>query len=367
MSAGMPVVAMPSTSKFKRSYARESDRWTALRTRDQAADGHFFYSVRSTGVYCYPSCSARPPLPENVAFHDTQQQAEAAGFRPCKRCRSDLPPRVEREAQLVAQACRIIEGAEDIPSLTDLARAVGCSPHHFHRLFKRVTGVTPKGYGDAHRHTRVRAALANGGGVTEAFYDSGYNSSGRFYNSANDMLGMTPRAYRAGGLGETIQYSVEQCCLGYVLVALSGRGVCAILMGDDPESLAQDLGSRFPKAELQAAETSLRDVVGRVVRLIDNPLVEEEIPLPLDIRGTAFQRQVWDALRQIPVGKTVSYSELAAKIGSPKGMRAVAAACAANNLAVAVPCHRVIAASGNISGYRWGVERKKRLLETEQN
>lgn len=298
-----------------------NDRWTALRARDQTADGHFFYSVRSTGVYCYPSCSSLPPLLENVAFHDTRQQAEATGFRPCKRCRPDLPPRAEREALLVAQACRMIEGMDSILSLTELAKAVGSSPHHFHRLFKRVTGVTPKNYGDA---------------------------------------------YRAGGRGETIQYSVEQCSLGYVLVGMSSRGVCAILMGDNPESLVQDLGERFPKADLKATKASLRDVIGRVVQLIDNPLLYNNKYLPLDIRGTAFQQQVWNALRQIPAGETVSYAELAAKIGLPNGVRAVASACAANSLAVAVPCHRVIAASGNISGYRWGVKRKKYLLEIER-
>lgn len=298
-----------------------NDRWTALRARDQTADGHFFYSVRSTGVYCYPSCSSLPPLLENVAFHDTRQQAEATGFRPCKRCRPDLPPRAEHEALLVAQACRMIEGMDSMLSLTELAKAVGSSPHHFHRLFKRVTGVTPKSYGDA---------------------------------------------YRAGGRGETIQYSVEQCSLGYVLVGMSSRGVCAILMGDNPESLVQDLGERFPKADLEATKASLRDVLGRVVQLIDNPLRYNNKSLPLDIRGTAFQQQVWNALRQIPAGETVSYAELAAKIGLPNGARAVASACAANSLAVAVPCHRVIAASGNISGYHWGVKRKKYLLEIER-
>lgn len=357
MSAIMPISTMSDAP---------NDRWTALRARDQTADGHFFYSVRSTGVYCYPSCSARPPLPENVAFYDTREQAEASGFRPCKRCRPDLPPRVEREALLVAEACRLIEGTESIPSLVELAKAVGSSPHHFHRLFKRVTGVTPKSYGDAHRHTRVKTALTNGDSVTKTLYDSGYNSSGRFYDSTDKMLGMTPKAYRAGGRGETIKYSVEQCSLGHVLVALSSRGVCAILMGDTPESLVQDLEETFQKADLQAAATSLRDDVAKMVRLIDDPLLEDKTSLPLDIRGTVFQRKVWNALRQIPAGKTVSYSELAAKIGLPKGVRAVASACAANSLAVAVPCHRVIAANGNISGYRWGVKRKKRLLEIEQ-
>jgi AraC family transcriptional regulator of adaptative response/methylated-DNA-[protein]-cysteine methyltransferase len=223
MSDAVSVAVKPHSSKLKKKYRRANDRWSALRARDQGADGHFFYSVKTTGVYCYPSCSARPPLAENVAFHETKSQAEEAGFRPCKRCRPDLPPRNEREAQLVAKACRIIEGSEVLPSLAALAQTVRCSPHHFHRLFKRVTGVTPKNYADAHRQSRVRAALAKGDGVTETLYVAGYNSSSRFYDSADNMLGMTPKAFRAGGIGETIQYSVERCCLGFVLAAMSAR------------------------------------------------------------------------------------------------------------------------------------------------
>lgn len=341
-------------------------RWSALRARDPAADGWFFYAVRSTGVYCYPSCAARPALPENVAFYETRQQAEADGFRPCKRCRPDLPPRTERETRLIAKACKIIENAEALPALATLAATLGYSPYHFHRLFKRITGVTPKAYADAHRHKRVQANLARGGGVTATLYDSGYNSSGRFYESSGDMLGMTPKSYRAGGMGEMIFHAIAPCSLGYVLVGISGRGVCAILMGDEPHDLLKDLKDRFSKAEHRPEDDSLQVVVGQVVRLVDHPRGGVDTSLPLDIRGTVFQRRVWDELRKIPAGETISYSELAAKIGAPKAARAVALACAANKLAVAVPCHRVVTAKGKISGYRWGAERKRRLLDAEQ-
>lgn len=357
----------PTMLKPKPGQAYTDERWAALRARDPAADGQFFYAVRSTGVYCYPSCAARPALAENVAFYETRQQAEADGFRPCKRCQPDLPPRIEREAQLVAKACRIIEQAEELPSLADLAHAMGYSPHHFHRLFKRLTGVTPKAYADAHRHQRVKARLAQGGSVTASLYESGYNSSSRFYESSAHMLGMTPKSYRAGGVGEVIHHAIAPCSLGQVLVAFSSRGVCAILMDDDPQNLIQDVKARFPKAEHFLADASLQIMVEQVVELIDHPRTGEGVSLPLDLRGTVFQRRVWDELRKIPAGTTISYAELAANIGAPKAVRAVASACAANKLAVVVPCHRVVTARGEISGYRWGPERKRRLLKAEQD
>jgi AraC family transcriptional regulator of adaptative response/methylated-DNA-[protein]-cysteine methyltransferase len=340
--------------------------WAALRARDPAADGSFFYSVRTTGVYCYPSCAARPALPENVAFHPTRQHAEAAGFRPCKRCRPDLPPRAKREAALVAKACRLIEEAEEAPSLQTLADAIGLSLHHFHRLFRRIAGVTPKAYGDAHRQRRVQAQLEAGASVTAALYDAGFNSSGRFYDAADAMLGMTPSAYRAGGAGELIRHATGPCALGRVLVATSGRGICAILLGDDDDDLAADLQARFPRARHEPAVAAFAQTVAEVARLVDTPAEATALSLPLDIRGTAFQRRVWEALRTIPAGRTMSYSEMAATVGAPRAVRAVAAACAANRLAVAVPCHRVVAADGALAGYRWGVDRKRRLLEKER-
>ncbi|SHF48750.1 bifunctional DNA-binding transcriptional regulator/O6-methylguanine-DNA methyltransferase Ada [Acidocella aminolytica] len=348
-------------------FAREAERWAALATRDQAADGAFFYAVRTTSVYCYPSCAARPALRENVVFFATRDEAVQAGFRPCKRCRPDLPSRAQREATLVAGACELIETASEAPSLSDLARAAGCSPHHFHRLFKRITGVTPKAYADAHRQSRVQAALTKGVSVTEALYDAGFNSSGRFYDATDAMLGMTPTAYRTGGAGEIIHHATGQSSLGCVLVAASARGICAILLGDEPDALIKDLAARFPRAEHRPGDAGFAQTVDNVIRLVDDPADNTAPVLPLDIRGTAFQRKVWNALRQIPPGRTLSYTELAGRIGAPRAARAVAAACAANSLAVAVPCHRVISANGDLAGYRWGLERKQRLLTREKS
>lgn len=361
------AIISSAMSKLKQDQAYIEECWAALRARDPTADGRFFYAVRSTGVYCYPSCAARPALAENVAFYKTRQQAEADGFRPCKRCQPDQPPKTEREAQLVVKACKLIEQADTMPSLADLASMVGYSPHHFHRLFKRLTGVTPKAYADAQRQKRVKTHLAKGASVTATLYESGYNSSSRFYESSGDMLGMPPKSYRAGGTGEIIYHAVARCSLGFVVVARSSRGVCAILMGDEPSALVQDLNVRFPKAVHRLADDALQDTVEQVISLIDHPRTSADISLPLDLRGTVFQRQVWDELRKIPTGKTISYGELAAKIGAPKATRAVASACAANKLAVVVPCHRVVTANGTVSGYRWGPKRKLQLLKAEQD
>lgn len=347
-------------------FARDGERWAAIRSRDQAADGVFFYAVRTTGVYCYPSCASRPALKANVAFYETRADAERAGFRPCRRCRPDLPPRSQREALLVSRACQLIEAAETLPSLAALAAAVGYSPHHFHRLFRRVTGVTPKAYAAAHRQNRVQVALSQGRSVTEALYEAGFNSSGRFYDTAGAMLGMAPTAYRTGGAGEAIRHATGPCSLGVVLVAASAQGICAVLLGDDPGALQADLVRRFPRARHIPAEAAFARTVAEIVQLVDNPASTRALSLPLDIRGTAFQRRVWEALRRIPPGETVSYAEVAARIGAPRATRAVAAACAANRLAVAVPCHRVVAADGALAGYRWGIERKRRLLEREK-
>ena len=335
----------------------------AIRARDPAADRVFFYSVATTGVYCYPSCAARPALRRNIGFHPTREHAAGAGFRPCQRCRPDLPPRAEREAALVARACRLIDTAEDAPSLSDLARAVGISPHHFHRLFRRVAGVTPKAYAAAGRQARVQAELASGAPVTAAFYGAGFNSSGRFYAAADGMLGMPASRYRKGGAGEAIRYAAGPCSLGQVLVATTARGVCAILLGDDPASLAAELHSRFPRAALTDGGADLANWLAQTVLLVDTPAVA--FGLPLDIQGTAFQRRVWQALQTIPPGTITSYAAVASGLGMPKAVRAVAGACAANRLAVAVPCHRVVASTGALSGYRWGLERKQALLDRE--
>ena len=344
-------------------YTTDAERWDALRARDPAADDWFFVSIRTTGVYCYPSCKSRPARPENVAFHATRDSAVRAGFRPCKRCRAELPPRAAREAEIVARACRFIETAEEIPGLEALAEAAGLSAFHFHRLFRRITGVTPKAYAAAHRQNRVQEGLQAASSVTETIYHAGFNSSGRFYEQAQEMLGMTPSAWRAGGAGERIAFAHGMSTLGCVLVAATERGICAILLGDTPEELALDLQARFPRAALSQGDAAFGDLVGQVIAYVDRP--GDGLGLPLDIRGTAFQRRVWEVLQTIPAGRTLSYAEVAERIGSPSAVRAVAEACAANKLAVAVPCHRVVARDGGLAGYRWGVERKRALLDAE--
>jgi AraC family transcriptional regulator of adaptative response/methylated-DNA-[protein]-cysteine methyltransferase len=337
--------------------------WEAVRRRDRQADGTFCYAVATTGVYCRPSCAARLPRREHVTFHAAPEAAERAGFRPCKRCRPDEPSQAERHAASVALACRLIETAEEPPALEALARAVGLSPFHFHRVFKAVTGVTPKAYAGAQRARRVRQGLERAETVTEAIYDAGYNASSRFYEQAQALLGMKPADYRDGGRDAEIRFAVGECTLGSILVAATAKGVCAIQLGDDPEALVRDLQERFPKARLIGADPAFEALVARVVGQVEEPRRSAE--LPLDVRGTAFQQRVWQALRGIPAGRTASYAEIAARIGSAQAVRAVARACAANPVAVAIPCHRVIRTDGEAGGYRWGVERKRELLRRE--
>jgi AraC family transcriptional regulator of adaptative response/methylated-DNA-[protein]-cysteine methyltransferase len=335
----------------------------AVTARDPQQDGKFFYSVKTTGVYCRPSCAARTARPENVAFHLTAADAERAGFRPCKRCKPDQPSLAERQAAKVAELCRFIESAAEIPSLDELAQRAGISPYHLHRVFKDATGLTPKAYAAAHRAKRMRHELDRSDTVTDAIYGAGYGSNGRFYAESNQLLGMTPSEYRAGGADTEIRFAVGECSLGSILVAQSARGVCAILMGDDPDELARDLQDRFAHARLVGGDAEFEQLIAKVVGFVEAPRLG--LDLPLDVRGTAFQQRVWQALREIPVGKTVSYTDLAKRIGLPKSVRAVAQACAANALAVAIPCHRVVRNDGALSGYRWGVERKRALLERE--
>ncbi|HTI79532.1 MAG TPA: bifunctional DNA-binding transcriptional regulator/O6-methylguanine-DNA methyltransferase Ada [Acetobacteraceae bacterium] len=349
----------PSTSVS----VADDPRWTRIVARDKAADGRFWYSVATTGVYCRPSCPSRMANPRNVRFHDTVESAKAAGFRPCRRCNPDGPSIEAETAALIAKACRMIEESEEEPSLDDLAREVGRSPGYFHRIFKTATGITPKDYAAARRGTKVRQGLASCGSVTEAIYDAGFNSSGRFYEKSTELLGMTPTRYRAGGANEEIRFAVGQTSLGAILVGSSQKGVAAIILGDDPETLVRNLQDRFPNAHLVGADSDYETLVARVVGFVEEPW--NGVDLPLDVRGTAFQQRVWQALREIPVGKTVPYAEIARRIGAAKAVRAVAGACAANNLAVAIPCHRVIRNDGALSGYAWGVERKRRLLERE--
>lgn len=339
------------------------DCWDAVLRRDAADDGRFYFSVATTGVYCRPSCPARRPKRENVRFHASREAAERAGFRPCRRCRPDAPSIGERYANLAAEACRLIESAEEAPDLAALARQAGMSPYHFHRVFKAVTGVTPKAYAAAHRRQRVREALTRPQSVTAALYDAGFNSSGRFYAAAPSTLGMRPGDYKAGGANVVVRYAITECSLGFILVAATEKGVCAILMGDAPEPLARDLARRFQKAQLIGGDAAFGETVAAVVDFVEAP--ERPFPLPLDIRGTAFQERVWRALQEIPLGQTASYTEIAAKLGRPRAVRAVAGACAQNPLAVAIPCHRVVRADGGLAGYRWGLKRKEALLARE--
>jgi AraC family transcriptional regulator of adaptative response/methylated-DNA-[protein]-cysteine methyltransferase len=340
-------------------------RWASVVARDSEADGKFYYSVNTTGVYCRPSCAARLARPENVRFHTTREGAEQAGFRPCKRCKPDQPSLLEQYAAKVTEACRIIEESENMPSLDALANRIGMSTYHFHRVFKQVAGLTPRAYAEAHREKRVRNELGRSGTVTEAIFDAGYNSNGRFYEKSNEVLGMTPTDYRAGGTNTDIRFAIGECSLGSILVAQSDRGVCAILLGDDPDQLVHDLQDRFPRANLIGGDSEFEQLVAKVVGFIEAPGIG--LDLPLDVRGTAFQQRVWQALREIPAGTTASYTDIANRIGSPKSVRAVAQACAENALAVAIPCHRVVRNDGSLSGYRWGVERKRALLEKETN
>ena len=341
----------------------DDPRWTRIVARDKSADGQFWYSVTTTGVYCRPSCPSRLANPLNVQIHDTLASAKATGFRPCKRCNPDGPSIETENAALVAKACRLVEESEEEPSLDELAEAVRRSPGYFHRVFKAATGLTPKDYAAAHRAKKVRDGLASGNRVTEAIYGAGFNSSGRFYEKSTGLLGMTPSQYRAGGANEEIRFAVGETALGAILVASSWKGVAAILLGDDPDELVRNLQDRFPKAHLIGADRKYEALVARVVGFVEMP--EIGLDLPLDVRGTAFQQRVWQALQEIPVGETVSYAEIARRIGSPKSVRAVAGACAANALAVAIPCHRVVRNDGSLAGYAWGVERKRALLGRE--
>jgi AraC family transcriptional regulator of adaptative response/methylated-DNA-[protein]-cysteine methyltransferase len=353
----------PHRAEFQTAETAGDPRWARVLARDRSADGQFWYSVATTGIYCRPSCPSRAANAKNVTLHGTLASAKATGFRACKRCKPDGQSQDAENVALVAKACRIIEHSEEPPSLSDMASAVGLSPSYFHRMFKASTGLTPKDYATAHLAGRVREKLAQGQSVTEAIYDSGFNSSSRFYEKADGILGMTPTKYRTGGANEEIRFAVGQSSLGAILVASSAIGVTSILIGDDPEPLVRDLQDRFPKARLIGGDADYEQLVARVVGFIEAPNIG--LDLPLDVRGTAFQQRVWQALRGIPPGRTASYADVARGIGAPKAVRAVAGACAANNLAVAIPCHRVVRNDGALSGYAWGVERKRALIDRE--
>jgi|KBSMisStandDraft_5_1062788.scaffolds.fasta_scaffold70906_3 AraC family transcriptional regulator of adaptative response/methylated-DNA-[protein]-cysteine methyltransferase len=355
---------MPSPKNtIEKLYLTDRERWDAVSHRERSADDTFVYSVKTTGVYCRPSCPARLARRENVAFHPTPKDAERAGFRACKRCKPNTLSARAEQAAIVAQACQSIVDAEERLALSALAEAARMSPSHFHRMFKSMTGLTPKAYADAHRAKRMHEELSRPGTVTSAIYNSGFNSNGRFYAESNKRLGMKPTEFRAGGEGATIRFAVGECSLGSILVAASDLGICSIAIGNVPDKLVTELQDRFPNAELIGRDRQFERMVARVVAFVENPSVGLE--LPLHVQGTAFQQRVWKALCEIPCGATCTYAELAQKLGRPNATRAVAGACAANNLAVAIPCHRVVRTNGSLSGYRWGIERKQKLLQVE--
>lgn len=338
-------------------------RWTAIQARDPAADGKFVFAVKTTGVYCRPSSPSRRPRPENVEFFDSAEAAQAAGYRPSRRVGADRTSVAAQHAERVSEACRHIETSDAAPTLKDLAQRAGMSTFHFHRVFKALTGLTPKTYSAAQRARKIRSQIIGKESITDAIYDAGFNSNSRFYETSDHMLGMRPKDYRAGGANIDIRFAIGECSLGSILVAQSERGVCAILMGDDPDLLARDLQDRFPRANLVGGDVGFEELVAKVVGFVEAPALG--LGLPLDVRGTAFQERVWQALRAIPVGTTATYTEIAQRIGQPHAARAVAQACGANPLAVAIPCHRVVRSDGGLSGYRWGVERKHSLLDRE--
>ncbi|MFV0415166.1 MAG: bifunctional DNA-binding transcriptional regulator/O6-methylguanine-DNA methyltransferase Ada [Chthoniobacterales bacterium] len=345
-------------------YKTDARRWEALCCNDSRADGYYYYAVKTTGVYCRPSCPSRRPTRKNVEFLDSREAAEKAGYRPCKRCQPEGETPGSEYSRKVAAACRLIESSEETPSLDELARAAAMSKFHFHRIFRQVVGLTPKAYSKAYRAGRMRQGLSRGDSVTKAVYDAGYSSSRQFYEEATRILGMLPKNYREGGKNETICYATGRCSLGIVLVASTAKGICALSLGDDEKALFAELEERFFNAKIISGDKQYGRLVTQVVSLLETSGTNWN--LPLDIRGTAFQMRVWRALQGILPGSRISYSELAERMGCPKSVRAVASACAANKLAVAIPCHRVLRSDGSLAGYRWGVKRKRELLEREK-
>ena len=358
------MVGMQTTNANTATFADDA-RYEAIRARDPRAEGQFFYSVATTGVYCRPTCAARLALRHNVRFHDTPEQAERAGFRPCKRCRPRELSQAQRHLRLVEQARALLESSEIPVRLSELAANAELSPYHFHRLFRRHVGMTPQQYGAACRLRRFGQAVREEATVTAAIYEAGYSSSSRFYEASSGALGMTPSALRRGGQGLQMRAAIRSCSLGLVLVAATDRGVCLVAFEDRRDVLERELRARFPRATVLPSDAGLDGLAAQMVKLIDGAGVAADIPL--DLLGTAFQQKVWRALREVPRGTTVTYSELARRIGAPAAVRAVGTACGANPVAVAVPCHRALRGDGGLGGYRWGLQRKRALLDRERS
>lgn len=345
-----------------RSRITDDDRWQSVVDRDVAADGQFVFAVQTTGIFCRPSCRAKHALRKNVSFFADARQALAAGFRPCKRCQPDKDSAQQHRLEKIAHACQLLQQESPL-TLDELAQQVAMSPYHLHRLFKATTGMTPKAWQQSWRARRLRDALAKGVPVTQAIFNAGFPDSSSYYRKADQTLGMTAKQFRKGGDNVSVRYTLADCSLGRCLVAESERGICAILLGDDDATLVADLHELFPAAQDVPADTDFQQRVREVIAAINAR--DAPLSLPLDIRGTAFQQQVWQALRAIPCGETMSYQQLASAIGKPKAVRAVASACGANKLAIVIPCHRVIRGDGALSGYRWGIARKALLLQRE--
>jgi len=346
-------------------FRTEAQRWQAVIQRNVQADNKFVYAVTTTLVYCRPTCSSRKPNRKNVCFFDNWQVAEQNGFRPCKRCNPQLSSTSNAKVEIIIQACKMIEKAELEPSLNELADDVGLSPSHFHRIFKKILGITPKQYAIENRLNRMRENLPKSSTITNAVYESGYESSSRFYERATERLGMKPSVYKKGGKGKKIYYAIVPVSLGWVLIAATEKGICRIEFSDTPETLTDSIKAIFPEAELQENSPEFKIFVEKTVKFLEKPNIG--MSLPLDIQGTAFQIRVWTELQKIPLGSTVNYGEIAKQIGKPKAARAVAQACAANKIAIAIPCHRVVRSDGDLGGYRWGVNRKQKILEREAN
>lgn len=347
----------------------DDKRWQQLIKREIAADGEFIYAVKTTGIYCRPTCPSKLAKRENIQFYDNASEAEQAGFRPCLRCRPELQKTRKKQlnekySALVKQACKLFEQQGNSGDFKQIAAMLKISPYHFHRIFKQVTGVTPNFYA---RSVKARKFVENAKkdqSVTEAFYAAGYNSSSRFYATTMSRLGMKPKVWKEGTYMQQIKFAIAETSLGSVLVAATNKGICAIQLGDDPQHLLEELQQRFQQAELIGADTEFETMVAAVIQLVERP--ENPIDLPLDLQGTLFQERVWKALMTIPAGKTLTYQQLAEKIGAPRSVRAVASACANNKIAIAIPCHRIIRSDGSLAGYRWGIDRKHALLLREK-
>jgi AraC family transcriptional regulator of adaptative response/methylated-DNA-[protein]-cysteine methyltransferase len=351
-----------NTQPPNHSFPDEETCWQAVERRDAQYDLRFFYAVRSTGIYCRPSCPSRRPRREQVNFCPTREAAQAAGFRPCKRCQPERD--LSAQAELVQRAIQLIESAEVAPSLEALGRQLNASPFHLQRVFKAATGLSPRQYAAGLRAARLKEQLRGGQAVTSALYAAGYGSSSRLYEEAGARLGMTPSHYRSGGREMQIQFTLSDCPLGRMLVAATPSGVCAVSLGADDAGLESSLRAEYPGAQIEMAADGLRSEVASLLAYLNGR--QPRLDLPLDVQATAFQLRVWEELRRIPYGETRTYTQVAEAIGRPKAVRAVANACASNPAALVTPCHRVIRGDGSLGGYHWGLERKKTLLSDER-